>query len=154
MSEEKEPTFKVSDRRLFNSDGTPRSFEHEPEREEAPVVMREASPAAVAARPVETMAPEGDDGAAEDFTDADEPSRFSEFVMELATNAMMTLGMMEHPQYGRIPPDLASARHFIDLLGMLEEKTRNNLTAAESRHLAETIDALRMQYVGLSSQRR
>jgi hypothetical protein len=110
--------------------------------------MREASPAAVAARPVETMAPEGDDGAAEDFTDADEPSRFSEFVMELATNAMMTLGMMEHP------PDLASARHFIDLLGMLEEKTRNNLTAAESRHLAETIDALRMQYVGLSSQRR
>jgi hypothetical protein len=153
MSEEKEPTFKVSDRRLFNSDGTPRSFEHEPEREEATVVMREASPAA-AVRPVEAIAPEDDDGAAEDFADADEPSRFSEFVMELATNAMMSLGLMEHPQYGRIPPDLASARHFIDLLGMLEEKTRNNLTAAESRHLAETIDALRMQYVGLSSQRR
>jgi hypothetical protein len=135
MSEEKEVTFKVSDRRLFNSDGTLRNdIDPEPE-----------TPVATVAPDVQPE-PELEEEAGE--------SMFSEFVMELATNAMMMLGLVEHPQYGRIPPDLNAARHYIDLIGMLKEKTRNNLTASEQRTLEEVLGTLRMQYVGLSQRRQ
>ncbi len=143
MSEEKEVTFKVSDRRLFNSDGTLRNdIDPEPEPPAAaPDVQPAPEPVAMAEAVPE---PEEEDAG---------ESMFSEFVMELATNAMMMLGLVEHPQYGRIPPDLNAARHYIDLIGMLKEKTRNNLTASEQRTLEEVLGTLRMQYVGLSQRR-
>lgn len=140
MSEEKEVTFKVSDRRLFNSDGTLRNdIDPDPE---PPAVTAGPDPEPVAAVP--EPEPEEDEAG---------ESMFAEFVMELATNAMMMLGLVEHPQYGRIPPDLNAARHYIDLIGMLKEKTRNNLTASEQRTLEEVLGTLRMQYVGLSQRR-
>jgi hypothetical protein len=143
MSEEKEVTFKVSDRRLFNSDGTLRNdIDSEPEPETPAAVESRPEPVA-AAEPAPEPEPEEEAG----------ESMFSEFVMELATNAMMMLGLVEHPQYGRIPPDLNAARHYIDLIGMLKEKTRNNLTASEQRTLEEVLGTLRMQYVGLSQRR-
>lgn len=142
MSEEKEVTFKVSDRRQFNSDGTLRNdFEPEPE----PVAIAAPPVAEPEAAPVEAVVPEPEDALGE--------SMFSEFVMELASNAMMMLGLVEHPQYGRIPPDPDAARHYIELIGMLKDKTRNNLTATEQRTLDEILGTLRMQYVGLTQRR-
>ncbi len=140
MSEEKEVTFKVSDRRQFNSDGTLRNdFEPEPE----PVAV--AAPPVAEPEAVAALAPEPEDEPGE--------SMFAEFVMELASNAMMMLGLVEHPQYGRIPPDPEAARHYIELIGMLKDKTRNNLTPAEQRTLDEILGTLRAQYVGLAQRR-
>lgn len=147
MSEEKEVTFKVSDRRLFNSDGTLRNdIDPEPETPAAAAAPPESPSVAepVAAAPEPEPEPEEEEAG---------ESMFGEFVMELATNAMMMLGLVEHPQYGRIPPDLNAARHYIDLIAMLKEKTRNNLTASEQRTIEEVLGTLRMQYVGLSQRR-
>lgn len=149
MSEEKEVTFKVSDRRLFNADGTLRNdIDPEPETPAAavpPDVQPAPEPVAIAEAVPESEPEPEEEEAGE--------SMFSEFVMELASNAMMMLGLVEHPQYGRIPPDLNAARHYIDLISMLKEKTRNNLTASEQRTLEEVLGTLRMQYVGLSQRR-
>ncbi len=142
MSEEAPVSFKVSDRRLFNPDGTLRTD-----------VEREASP--VEPEPVRSEPPSSAQNAS---TPSDQPPPpkedplFSDFVLELATNAMVMLGLIEHPQYGRLPPDIEGARHYIDILGMLLEKTKGNLAPAEERQLQDTVSSLRMQFVAITKR--
>jgi hypothetical protein len=69
----------------------------------------------------------------------------------LATSAMQQLGKLVHPQTGRAETDLAGAGWTIDLLGMLEEKTRGNLDAHESRTIGEALTTLRLNFVEASS---
>ncbi|OYT70435.1 MAG: hypothetical protein CFK52_11030 [Chloracidobacterium sp. CP2_5A] len=144
MSEEAPSSFKISDRRLFNPDGTVRA-DAERDETEAPAPINEAAP----------VAPP--DGQAAKHQPAPKPAPqadplFSEFVLELATNAMMMLGLIEHPQYGRLPPDIEGGRHYIDILAMLVEKTKGNLAPAEERQLQETVASLRMEFVGLTKR--
>jgi hypothetical protein len=65
----------------------------------------------------------------------------------LAIQAMVGLGMMAGPQGERIPPHLEVARHFIDLLQVLQARTRGNLTPDEQRALDGVTYDLRMRYV-------
>jgi hypothetical protein len=51
------------------------------------------------------------------------------------------------------PPNLDAARHVIDLLAMLEEKTRGNLTAAERQFLEQVLYELRMRFVSAAAGR-
>ncbi len=142
MSEEKEVTFKVSDRRIFNPDGTLRTdidHEEEPETPTPPPVQ--AAPAAPAPASRDEAPWHGEIDA--------EPVNFSEFLLGLGENAMMLLGV-DHPQYGPIPPDLPQARHIIDVLGILQEKTRNNLTREEDAMLGDLLKNLRMRYLALA----
>ena len=158
-----EPTnFKVTDRRLFNPDGSPR--EVPPDEQPAPKVPAEAaasvprvetqSPAAEAqtSQPVEQPAAANDaEGAEEELLDADDPAGFVNFVMSIASNAASSLGMMEHPVTHKREVDLDLAKHWIDVLGMLEKKTRNNLLPPEEKMLEGLLADLRMQYVSLTS---
>ncbi|HYV05968.1 MAG TPA: DUF1844 domain-containing protein, partial [Blastocatellia bacterium] len=67
--------------------------------------------------------------------------------------AAMHLGMI-HPQGQEpLPVDLESARHLIDMLGMLQTKTRGNLTAEEDSLLENILADLRMQFVAVSKGR-
>jgi len=72
---------------------------------------------------------------------------FGFFVMQHQMTAMVYLGKMVHPETGKIERNLEGARFSIDLLGMLEEKTRGNLTAEESRLLEQTLTNLRLNYM-------
>ena len=60
---------------------------------------------------------------------------------------LMRLGSEEEP-----PVDLVLARHTIDLMGMLQEKTRGNLTLEEQRHLENSLTMLRFRYVQISDE--
>lgn len=71
----------------------------------------------------------------------------------LASEAAMFLGLIESPVEGGIKIDLDSARELIDLLGLLEQKTKGNLTAEEEKVLEEILAYLRMQYVVTSNQK-
>lgn len=75
---------------------------------------------------------------------------FEHLVEVLATQALAYLGAYPDPQTGRamLAPDLAKLH--IDLLGVLEEKTRGNLTEDESRKLKGILHELRMQFVEIS----
>jgi hypothetical protein len=68
----------------------------------------------------------------------------------LGVEAAMHLGLMEMQDGQRTPVDLEAARHMIDMLGMLKEKTQSNLTADEEALMENVLADLRMQFVALS----
>ena len=72
---------------------------------------------------------------------------FLTLVAGLAGQAAIHLGMVEHPIEKQLKKDLRQARYTIDLLGVLEEKTRGNLNAEESRVFSMLLTDLRMRYV-------
>jgi hypothetical protein len=177
MSEEK-PTFKITDRRLFNADGTPREGV---EREEpapaaaAPTAgtVRETSGAGQGA--ADGSSPFTDDlaeaGREESSRQADagqgaseperggaggeeaDPTPFANLVMFIASPAAAAMGMTEHPSMPPGEVDLPLARHCIELLATVREKTRGNLGAQEQQILESLLAELRMQYVSLTNSR-
>lgn len=72
---------------------------------------------------------------------------FSSFVISLATQAMMLLGEIENPETKERAVNTEAARQTIDILGMLEDKTRNNLSADEQKLLGDVLASLRMAFV-------
>ena len=73
---------------------------------------------------------------------------FSTFLLSLAASAMVQLGMAPGPEgETREEPDFAMARHTIDTLEMLAEKTRGNLDADEERLLQSVLYEVRMSFV-------
>jgi len=82
------------------------------------------------------------------------PVDFNTFVLSLSTSAAMHLGMADNPQTGDKTVDLPIARHTIDILGMLEEKTEGNLTGEEERLLSQVLYDLRMQFVARSKEQK
>jgi uncharacterized protein DUF1844 len=78
--------------------------------------------------------------------------RFIEFVMMQAQNAALFLGQIPNPQTGQGEVNLELAKMFIDQLGMIQEKTRGNLTSEESAVLRNTLSNLQMAFVEVSQQ--
>lgn len=68
----------------------------------------------------------------------------------MSTSALMLMGEQLSPQQQPGPVNLPQAKEIIDLLSMLEEKTRGNLTADEQGVLTDMLYALRMKFVSLS----
>jgi hypothetical protein len=75
---------------------------------------------------------------------------FSTFILSLSHSALMHLGEAPHPETGEIERNLPLARQTIDLIGMLEEKTKGNLSGDEERLVAQILFDLRMRFVELS----
>jgi len=75
------------------------------------------------------------------------PIDFSTHVLSLASSAMIALGKMPAPDGTPHPLDLESARHLIDVLAVLEVKTKGNLDESEAKLLASLIYDLRVAYV-------
>lgn len=75
---------------------------------------------------------------------------FIEFVMMQAQNAALFLGQIPNPQTGQAEVNLDVARMFIDQLGMIQEKTRGNLTTEESTVLRNALSSLQMAFVEAS----
>jgi hypothetical protein len=72
---------------------------------------------------------------------------FSTFILSLSHSALVHLGEAPNPETGKVDAHVAMARQTIDLIGMLEEKTKGNLSGAEERLLAQILYDLRMRYV-------
>jgi len=78
------------------------------------------------------------------------PADFRTLVESLAVQALMYLGGVADRRTGQAIFDPDYSRHMIDLLGVLEEKTRGNLSAEESQELGTVLQELRMRYVELA----
>ena len=72
---------------------------------------------------------------------------FSGFVIGLAQQAFVSLGLVKDPQTSTVRKDLPQAKAMIDVLAMLRDKTRGNLDEVESRMMDEMLDELRLRYV-------
>ncbi len=78
------------------------------------------------------------------------PPNLNALVTMLATQAMVSLGQFPTPDSKSFETDLTLAKHFIDLLGVIEEKTKNNLTPDETQFLGGALYQLRLSYIEAS----
>jgi hypothetical protein len=136
MSSEQKPGFTVTDRRSFagttEAESPPATAERPPEPA--------APPPAAAEPPHKEARPTG----------ALPPVDFGTFVLSLGSSAIMHLGDFENPESGKTAKDLPMAKHTIDLLSMLQAKTKGNLTPQEDKLLESLLYDLRIRYVAAS----
>ena len=124
MSEENHGGFKVTDRRLFNPVGSLRDDAVIEEKTIAPEPVLDIS---------QPIAPEEQPPPMEETEGLPEQTLFNEFLMGIASSAFIYLGLVEHPATGRRQVDLGAAKESIDMLDMLREKTKGNLTRGEDK---------------------
>lgn len=132
---------KVTDKRIFTSDG---EIREEFKNNVTPVVPadappKEAAPAAAAPEPQQEKKPARD-------RSVNPGTPFTSFVESLVVQAYMSLGMLRNP-YGQVPVDVAAARQLIDIITMLSEKTKGNLTEDEEEYLKAHLGELKLAYV-------
>ena len=80
------------------------------------------------------------------------PASFTFLVVSLRAQTEMQLGLMRFGEEEKAEPDLPLARHTIDLMGMLLEKTKGNLSLEEQRLLENTLTELRFRFVQISEE--
>jgi hypothetical protein len=153
MADEKEQTFKVTDKRKFNADGSLRDTPPEPEpvaakQEQTNVVSFPGEPAKKSEPAPAQSAPSAQPRQSSPQIEA----AFLTLVNMLAFEAEVALGLQEHPARGGFSVDMETARHMVDMLGALEEKTRGNLAAKEAKMIEDLLAYLRMQYVAASKR--
>lgn len=161
---EREKGFRVVDRRRFTSEGETRADvpdrppsspsmpelpRQEPPRQEPP---RQAPPQQAGGKP-----PRGGDPRQAQRQPPPPPQPepepgidFLSFAASLATNALAALGLLPEEQARGLPRNPELAREYIDILGMLQLKTRGNLSRQEDVALEQMLADLRMQYVELT----
>lgn len=143
---EKERGFRVVDKRRFNAEGETR-----------PDAPPDATPKAPEQSHVSTPAPAASPGptkttqepAAKPAYDID----FISFCASLATNALAAMGALPDAQARGLPKSPDLAREYIDILAMLEDKTRGNLSPQEQQALSQLLSELRLQFVELTRRR-
>ncbi len=136
--EEESSEFKVTDKRKFSDVG---------ERKEE------------AAEPTEDAAESQDEAAQDQAPGAgDEPAidssmmevNFSNFILSLGTSAVLHFGEFPDPVSGQQEQNLPMAKHTIDILNLLRDKTSGNLESEEEKLLSDLLYQLRMKYVSLT----
>jgi hypothetical protein len=204
MSEEK-PVLKVTDRRLFNPDGSPRDIERiektnataatpdatgdaaaalassanasqanpstpnaaastlPVDAESAPPLSAAAdvappppsssSPQSARTAPAEKERQTAATNPAVEPAAQEDPTAFVNLLMFIASPAAAALGLTEHPGIAADETDLPLAKHCIDLLGTLRQKTKGNVTGQEDEIFENLLAELRMQFVSLSGVR-
>jgi len=80
------------------------------------------------------------------------PASFLFLVLSLRAQCEMQLGLMHYGEEEKPEPDLDLARHTIDLLGVLLDKTKGNLSLEEHRMLENSLTELRFRYVQVSDE--
>ena len=82
------------------------------------------------------------------------PANFETLVSTIVTQALFAMGAIADPRTGQPMQNLDLARHHIDMLGVLEEKTKGNISDEESQMLTSTLYELRSRYVQMASAPR
>jgi hypothetical protein len=128
--------FVIRDRRRFTEEGERKETEEPEEKPEQPEAgvreEKKAEPEAKPERIEQTPLPE---------------INFSTFIFSLNTSALLHLGEVPDPATGKQQPDLPMAKQTIDLIAMLEDKSRGNLTSDEENLIKHILYDLRLRYV-------
>ncbi len=95
----------------------------------------------------ETQGADAQAGFTMESTPDKEEVAFGSFVMSLATQVLVQMGEMPSPKGMEIPVDLEAARQTIDIIAMLQRRTRGNVSAEEARFLEDLLHSLRSSYV-------
>lgn len=150
--EAKDPEFKVVDRRRFSAEGESKTAGEKPENAQA---ITQAAQSELVGKNFDKSVEKNKDVAPESgqrqsqtsLNQGVPPLDFSSFVVSLATQGFVMLGEMPNPETGLLAVNLEAARQTVDILGILEQKTKGNLSAEEQRLLSEILASLRLAFV-------
>lgn len=132
---EEETGIKIIDRRRFDSSGSERGEEESTQPEQA----QEKSKL---------------DTSKQGYDEIEEGISFSSLVMSLATQVLMQLGEMDSQSGLAVPIDLDGAKQTIDILSMLQNKTKGNLTKEEDQLLEEVLHNLKLGFVKVAQRKQ
>lgn len=162
-NKQEEPSgFKVTDKRHFTREGDSRADEEisadpagEEKKEDSPPVVSAAKEPEAPADPAPPPSPKANDGAdgdppQEEKGGTDGPVDFTHLVMSLASTAFYSLGLPDPVTKQKAEMNLPAASQMIDLLSILSEKTKGNLTPQEDQILTGTLTELRSIFVQVS----
>lgn len=137
MEEKKEPgSFEIKDKRRFVVDA---AGEAQGAAEEKTAGSDEQGPAFASPREAEAAA----EARRRPLPEID----FSTFVLSLSSSALLHLGLMKNPITGKTERNLSLAKQTIDIIVMLRDKTKNNLSTDEARLIEHLIADLQLNYV-------
>ena len=137
---EEETGFKVSDRRKFSPDGEL--------LEEGEVKKSSSTSGTVSPEEEKTRTePKSDTSQDHSSKKGEEQIDFASFILSLATTALAHLGEVPDPETGEKTENLVAAKQMIDILSILEVKTKGNLDSDEARLLESLLYELRMKYL-------
>ncbi|NWG75401.1 MAG: DUF1844 domain-containing protein [Rubrivivax sp.] len=135
--EQEEQGFRVTDKRGFNQDGEPCT------PEPAKNVEKEPAGEASASADAKSSGQEAPPRPAIDF-----PS----YILGYYTQGLVLLGEVPNPYTNKKEEDVEAARHTIDILSMLEEKTKGNLSKEENQLLENVLFELRMKFMAKTNR--
>ena len=133
--EQEDQGFRVTDKRAFREDGEARA-------PEAPDVSEKEQKADKPESP----------GAAKAETPPMPPIDFPSYILSYYTQGLVLLGEVPNPYTNKKEEDVEAARHTIDILAMLEQKTKNNLRPDEEQLLETVLYELRMKFMAKTNK--
>ena len=131
MAEKEEKGFVIKDRRSFDEKGEPKKTgagEEKAEVKERPAEKETKQEEATQSAPLPEV-------------------NFNSLIFSLSSSALFHLGEIADPETGQKKKDLPLAKHAIDTIDMLEEKTKGNLTEEEAKFVENVLTDLRWRYV-------
>ena len=135
--EQEEQGFRVTDKRGFRDDGESQTPESSGNGEEIPADQSSSGAAGVPPK----------------LEDADRPPiDFPSYLLSYYTQGLVLLGEVPNPYTNKKEEDVEAARHTIDILSMLEQKTKGNLTKEEQQLLETVLYELRMKFMAKTNR--
>ncbi len=135
--EQEEQGFTITDKRAFREDGDARAPENTEKPQEGPTVEQASKEEATSA-------------------EKDIPPRpaidFPSYLLSYYTQGLVLMGEIPNPYTNKKEEDIEAARHTIDILNMLEEKTKGNLSTDERQLLENVLYELRMKYMAKTNR--
>jgi hypothetical protein len=135
--EQDEQGFRVTDKRGFREDGEERTQDISEKAGEKPA--DDTSSAAESAPPKQKASPRP-------------PIDFPSYLLSYYTQGLVLLGEVPNPYTNKKEEDVDAARHTIDILSMLEQKTKGNLTKEEQQLLESVLYELRIKFMAKTSR--
>jgi len=144
VEDKEQKPLKVVDKRHFTHGGERR----EPDAAEA-ASIKETSASQASAQSHPAVKKEKASGPKHEAPGPVEPESlgFAEFILSLSSSAFVNLGQISNPVTGQLDMDLEAAGSIIDVLQILEQKTRGNLTPDEKEVMEKTLYQLKLLYV-------
>ena len=134
---EEQTEFKVTDRRGFTEDGTSKPVIEEPVKAEQTSASSSSSSTSVPKDKQEKARP---------------PIDFPSYIIGYYTQGLVLLGEVPNPYTNKKEEDVESARNIIDILALLEQKTKGNLSGEENQLLESVLYELRMKFMSLTNR--
>jgi hypothetical protein len=150
--EQEEQGFRVMDKRGFNEEGEPVSTEPQAtEKEETPAGGQPSAEA-------EKSSAEAEKSSVKEETPPEKespprpPIDFPSYILSYYTQGCVLLGEVPNPYTNKKEEDLEAAKHTVDILSMLEQKTKGNLSKEEQQLLESVLYELRMKYMAKTNR--